>query len=177
MKVLIFNGSPEKQPHSVGNTLTEFFASELQKKDIEVITYAIADAEIPLLDLTISSVPASVKLMCETFTDANAHIWFTPLYHGSMTGVMKNCLDWLELTSTWSVPYLTDKKIGLVCWADGMQAMQGINTMDAVAKALRAWSLPYAIPICRKDLYKNDNYVLSADYIAKFERMVSLLVR
>ncbi len=176
MKVLIFNGSPEKQPHSVGNTLTGFFTAVLQKKGVDVVTYAITEAEIPLLDLTTTNVPPVVKQMCEIFTQADAHIWLTPLYHGSMTGVMKNCLDWLELTSKWTVPYLTDKKIGLVCWADGMQAMQGINTMDAVAKSLRAWTLPYAIPIARSHLYEEE-YTLSAEYTTKFERMITLLIK
>jgi hypothetical protein len=52
---------------------------------------------------------------------------------------MKNCLDWLEVTANRYEPYLTDKTIGLVCWADGLQAMQGINAMDVIAKSLRAW--------------------------------------
>ncbi|MBB2949449.1 hypothetical protein FHR29_000181 [Sphingobacterium sp. JUb56] len=39
--------------------------------------------------------------------------------------------------------------MGLVCWADGVQAMQGINTMDAIAKSLRAWPLPYSVPISK----------------------------
>lgn len=177
MKVLLFNGSPEKQPYSVGNKLTEFFASELKSKEAEVIVYSMAESHVPLLDLSIDKIPESVETMCKLFNEVDAHIWLTPLYHGGMTGVMKNCLDWLELTSTWPSAYLTEKKIGLVSWADGMQAMQGINNMDAVAKALRAWTLPYTIPICRSYLYSNgDNNHFSSEYIAKFRRLINLLV-
>ncbi|MEQ9438399.1 MAG: NAD(P)H-dependent oxidoreductase [Cyclobacteriaceae bacterium] len=177
MKVLLLNGSPEKQLHSVGNRLTAFFASELEKGGAEVSVYSMAESAVPLLDLSIDHIPESVEKMCKQFSEADAHIWLTPLYHGGMTGVMKNCLDWLELTSTWDTPYLTNKKIGLVSWADGMQAMQGINNMDAVAKALRAWTLPYAIPICRSYLCPDDGDHFSPDYIVKFKRMIDLLIK
>ncbi len=69
---------------------------------------------------------------------------------------MKNCLDWLEVTANRYEPYLTDKTVGLVCWADGLQAMQGINAMDAIAKSLRAWPLPFSVPIVRSALFDGE---------------------
>ena len=50
--------------------------------------------------------------MTETFRSADLHIWLTPLYHGSMTGIMKNCLDWLEISAKETTPYLTGKVVG-----------------------------------------------------------------
>ena len=47
--------------------------------------------------------------MCDLFLQSELQIWLTPLYHGGMTGMMKNCLDWLELTARLEKPYLTDK--------------------------------------------------------------------
>ena len=92
-----------------------------------------------------------------------------------MTGVRKNALDWLEMTSKLSNPYLTGKVVALVCWGDGSQAMQGINAMDAVAKALRAWVLPFSIPIMKEHLYEADGKDFTQSYKHKFDRMISLL--
>jgi len=93
-----------------------------------------------------------------------------------MTGAMKNCLDWLELTAKLDKPYLTDKVIGLVCWADGGQAMQGINAMDAVAKSLRAWVVPYTVPMVKNDLYADAHRrEFTIEYRKKLDRLVSLL--
>ena len=113
--------------------------------------------------------------MAAAFRSADLHIWLTPLYHGSMTGIMKNCLDWLEISAKETSPYLTGKVVGMVCWADGGQAMQGITAMDAVAKSLRAWTLPYSIPVVRRSLY-DDKGNIAKEYQMKFDRMTSLLL-
>jgi arsenic resistance protein ArsH len=92
-----------------------------------------------------------------------------------MTGVMKNTLDWLEMTSKLSHPYLTGKVVALVCWGDGSQAMQGINAMDSVAKALRAWVLPFSVPIMKEHLYDAANGDFTVSYKHKFDMVISLL--
>ena len=66
--------------------------------------------------------------------------------------------------------------VGLVCWADGGQAMQGINAMDAVAKSLRAWTAPYSVPIQRKDLFDNEGKI-SPPYEERFGRLLHLLTQ
>jgi NAD(P)H-dependent FMN reductase len=39
-------------------------------------------------------------------------------------------------------PYLSNKPVGLVSTAGGVQGLQTINSMDFIARALRAWSVP-----------------------------------
>lgn len=176
MQVLIFNGCPAASQHSTGNQLSAYLKDKLQEKGVGVSYFPIGEAHIPFFDQQLSSGPIAAQLMCELFLQADLHIWLTPLYHGSLTGAMKNCLDWLELTAKIHKPYLTDKVVGLVCWADGMQALQGINAMDAVAKALRAWVLPFSVPIARQQLYDPTSHELSAYYTSRLDRMIQLLI-
>ncbi|MBT32760.1 MAG: NADPH-dependent FMN reductase [Thalassobius sp.] len=176
MKVLLFNGSMDRNQHATSYKLIEYFKNSLESEGIEVITFNLGEAAIPLFDPAINPHPASVLEMNKLFLEADAHIWFTPLYHGSMTGVMKNCLDWLELSAKAPIPYLTNKVIGMVCWAYGEQAMQGINAMDAVAKALRAWPLPFSVPITRKDLFDTTSGEITEFYKTKFKLLKELLI-
>jgi FMN reductase len=37
--------------------------------------------------------------------------------------------------------------VGLVSAAGGAQGLQAINTMEFATRALRAWAVPYAVPI------------------------------
>ncbi len=90
--------------------------------------------------------------MLEIFRDCDRHIWLTPLYHGGMVGAMKNCLDWLVLSAQENSPYLTSKVVGLICWAYGGNATTGIDALRTIVANLRAWTLPYSIPIVREDL-------------------------
>ncbi|WP_246076914.1 hypothetical protein [Pedobacter ureilyticus] len=88
---------------------------------------------------------------------------------------MKNCLDWLELSARETKPYLSDKTIGLICWADGAQAMQGINSMDMIAKSLRAWTIPFSVPIIKSELVDHTRVgEISAKYKAKLDLLVKL---
>jgi arsenic resistance protein ArsH len=175
MNVLIFNGTMDNRPDATANRLAAYFEKKLGEKGLTSQVFGLADADIPFFDPSKKETPAGVQAMCDTFCEADLHVWMTPLYHGGMTGVMKNCLDWLELTSRRGHPYLTGKVVALVSWADGTQAMQGINAMDAVAKALRAWVLPFSVPILKEHLYMPETSDFSASYINKFDKMISLL--
>lgn len=156
MKAIIFNGAMERSPESTGGILSGYLAEKLREFDVQSRIFNLADSGIPLFDVSITKTPQPVELMNQMFLEADIHFWLAPLYHGSIPGAMKNCLDWLEVSAKNPSPYLTDKMVGMVCWADGLQAMQGINTMDAVAKALRAWTLPFSIPIVRDSLFEKE---------------------
>ena len=69
------------------------------------------------------------------------------MYHGTISGSFKNCLDWLQLLGDRDPPYLTNKVIGLISTAGGVQGLQAINTMEFVVRALRGWAVPMVLPI------------------------------
>lgn len=174
MKALIFNGALDRRANSTSERISHHLQGMLQALGADTQIFRIVDSGIPLFDTTLTKTPTAVEHMNGVFREADVHIWLTPLYHGSMTGVMKNCLDWLEVSARLPQPYLTGKMIGMVCWADGVQAMQGINAMEAVAKSLRAWTLPYSVPAKRNELFDEAGNV-SALYEERFRLMLQLL--
>jgi arsenic resistance protein ArsH len=176
MNVLIFNGCSDTGQETTGRRLDAYLHEQLVSNGFSASQFHVSEAGIPFFDLHQTQPPAAVREMCDVFVQSDLQVWLTPLYHGGMTGMMKNCLDWLELTAREEKPYLTDKVIGLVCWADGGQAMQGINAMDAVAKALRAWVVPYTVPLVKNHLYKDTHHLdFSAEHTRKLDRLVSIL--
>jgi len=115
-----------------GGAMTELF----DLRELELPMYAPgADA------------PDSVRRLCEAIYEANGLLWSSPLYHGTISGVFKNALDWLELLGERRPAYLTDKVVGLISTAGGTQGLQAINTMEFIVRALRGWSVPLVIPI------------------------------
>ncbi len=173
MRLLIFNGAPESSVSNFSHKIIEHFRTCFQGKNIEIIVYNLAENHLPVLEIPFKEIPENVKQMARLFSESDVQIWLSPLYHGGIPGSMKNCLDWLELTSKNPKPYLSSQIIGLICWADGVQAMQGINNMDAIAKALRAWVLPYSVPILRKDLIVENQ--LNPIYQERFSLMANLI--
>lgn len=175
MKALIFNGSLDEEAFRTSRRIADFYANQFLKANIEVKQIHLSDYQIPIFyPNQMKDVSQNILDFVNAFREADIMIWLTPLYHGSMTGAMKNAIDWLELTAQDHPAYLTHKIIGYICWSAGNQAMQGIQTMDNVAKALRAWSLPYSIPVSNSDLYIDND--ISDVYKSKIEMQVNLLI-
>lgn len=175
MKALIFNGALERRNSSTSGLLSSYIQDKLEDCGLKSHIFNLADSGIPLFDRTLTKIPTGVELMNNLFSQADIHFWLAPLYHGSIPGVMKNCLDWLEISAKNAKPYLTDKTVGLICWADGMQALQGINAMDVISKSLRAWPLPLSVPIVKNELFdKVNSGQLSDMYKNKIDLLINL---
>ncbi|VTP91724.1 NADPH-dependent FMN reductase [Sphingobacterium daejeonense] len=175
MKAIIFNGALERRTSSTSGLLSGYLTEKLEQAGVESKVFNLADSGIPLFDTTLTKTPKGVEMMNNLFLEADVHFWLAPLYHGSIPGVMKNCLDWLEISAKNIRPYLTDKTVGLICWADGAQAMQGINAMDAIAKSLRAWPLPFSVPVLKSELFDRERPMeISDTYKNKLDLLIQI---
>jgi FMN reductase len=99
--------------------------------------------------------------------EADAVLIGSPGYHGSMSGSVKNVLDYLESLSVGEPAYLDGKVVGCVATAAGWQA--AVNTLGAlrqVAQALRGWCTPYGIAVNVADGYLDAAGALRADRLA-----------
>lgn len=110
--------------------------------------------------------PADVRSMIETCYEADGMLWSSPMYNGSVSGAFKNAIDWLHLLGSREPPYLHDTVVGLISAAGGLQGLQVINTMDFSARSLRAWAVPYAIPVSGATTPFGDSGALEDDVIA-----------
>ena len=106
----------------------------------------IRDLDLPLYT-TERPIPSAARQFANAVYSSDALIWSTPTYHGSVSGSFKNALDWLILLAERDPPYLTSKPVGLVSTAGGIQGLQAINSLDFIARALRAWSVPLVLPV------------------------------
>lgn len=114
----------------------------------EVELFAIGELDLPLYAPG-KPPTADVLQLIEAVAAADALVWSSPLYHGTISGAFKNALDWLQLLSDRTPAYLTDKAVGLIATAGGVQGLQAINTMEFVVRALRGWTVPLVVPVAR----------------------------
>ncbi|MCT2559615.1 NAD(P)H-dependent oxidoreductase [Tsuneonella sp. YG55] len=79
----------------------------------------------------------------EAVRQADGVIVSAPGYHGSISGLVKNALDYLEDLAKDERPYLDGRAIGLIATAYGDQAsMSTLQTLRSVVHALRGWPTP-----------------------------------
>jgi len=77
---------------------------------------------------------------------ADAIVLGSPGYHGGISGLVKNAVDYLEELRDDPAPYLDGKTVGCVSTAYGWQA--AVSTLSALRQtvhALRGWPTPYGI--------------------------------
>ncbi|THD66173.1 NAD(P)H-dependent oxidoreductase [Phenylobacterium sp.] len=92
--------------------------------------------------------------LAQAVRDADGIILATPGYHGSLSGVVKNALDTLELTSRDERPYFHGLPVGVIVTAAGPQA--GGATLMAVRgiiHAMRGWPTPYGAALSAANLF------------------------
>jgi FMN reductase len=118
---------------------------------------ATAGAETQLLDIRQLNLPMynpdddepteTAATLIEACYAADGMLWSSPMYQGTISGALKNALDWLHLLGDREPPFLHDKVVGLISAAGGTQGLQAINTMEFATRALRAWAVPYVVPV------------------------------
>jgi FMN reductase len=109
---------------------------------------SIRELQLPMYSPQAMANPPPVAIhLAQTMASADGLIWSSPLYHGTISGSFKNALDWLQLLARNTPPFLTDKVVGLISAAGGMQGLQAVNTMEFAVRALRGWAVPLVVPV------------------------------
>lgn len=101
-------------------------------------------ARLPIFDPRPGSTTPEQTELAEAIRAADGVIVASPGYHGSISGVIKNALDTLELTRDDARPYLQGKPVGTIITADGWQAAgTTLMALRSIIHALRGWPTPF----------------------------------
>jgi FMN reductase len=75
---------------------------------------------------------------------ADGVIWSTPSYHGSISGLLKNAIDYIEDMNKDERVYLSGRAVGCIVCAYGSQAMgTTLSCMRDIVHTLRGWPTPF----------------------------------
>ena len=96
--------------------------------------------------------------LVEAVREADGVIIAAPGYHGTISGLVKNALDYLEDLAGDARPYLDGRAVGLITTAFGDQAsMSTLLTLRSIVHALRGWPTPMGATIrTREGMFSPD---------------------
>ena len=109
---------------------------------------------------------------------ADAFLISTAAYHGTLAGITKNALDYLEFLAEAPRPYLHNKPVGLIATASGdMADVNSIRAMIDVVHSVRGYVLPLSVPIhhASKSFDKEGN-VLNEKIAARLAQLGKMAV-
>lgn len=113
----------------------------------DVQVYAGLDLDLPPYH-TGAVLPEVATGYVEAVRRADAVVISSPGYHGTVSGLVKNALDYLEELRADPRPYLDGRAVGLIAVARGWQAsVSTLGTLRQIAHALRGWPTPLGLAI------------------------------
>jgi FMN reductase len=105
-------------------------------------------AQLPMYSPEESFRSPVARELVDHLRSADGVIVASPGYHGSISGLVKNALDYTEDRRDDERPYFTDRSVGLLVTAYGWQA--SVTTLEAlrsIVHALRGWVTPFGAAI------------------------------
>lgn len=139
------------RPGSSSETALRCVLDEAQAQGAEVRCFAAAQLQLPLYDPSSPERGVLATELIESVRAASGFVIASPGYHGTVSGLVKNALDYVEDTVHDERPYFEGRPVGCVAVAYGWQAaVNTLRTLRDTAHALRGWPTPYGAAINAK---------------------------
>ena len=136
-KVLLLYGSLRERSYS--RLLIEEAQRILEHLGAE--TRIFNPEELPLFDNGKSEDHPKVKEIRELSIWSEAQVWCSPELHGNMSGVFKNQIDWIPLTSG-AVRPTQGKTLAVMQVSGGSQSFNTVNNLRVLGRWMRMLTIP-----------------------------------
>ncbi len=108
----------------------------------------VRDLDFPIYnpDLRVEAYGPQLAWLLEEVRAADAILLCSPTYHGTVSGAVKNALDYLQFLGADQPPYLTGKAVGLMS-VGGPTAVNTITALDHTTRSLNGNIAPTTVVI------------------------------
>lgn len=172
----------------VGGTLRENSASlgalrqalkGAEKAEAETMLLDLQELRLPMYEpeSSLEEYGPEVRRFVKEIREADALILSTAAYHGTLAGVTKNALDFLQFLARDERPYLEDRVVGLISTAGGDLAAANANSaMVHTVHALRGIVAPMMVAVPKAWRKSENGEIVDPDPIERLERLGGLVV-
>lgn len=141
IRVLCIGGST--RPGSSSESAVRVCAGAAREVGAEVDLIVGRDLLLPIYDTETPARHPLAERFLDAVRSADALIVSSPGYHGTMSGMIKNALDYVEDTRGDDRVYLDGIPVGCLAVAYGWQAaVSTLQSLRVTAHALRGWPSP-----------------------------------
>jgi FMN reductase len=136
------------RPNSSTERALRAALDESARRGAETRLICNRDLDLPPYESLSLSGPRTAEVLLEAVRGADAIIIGSPGYHGAISGLVKNALDYVEETAQDKRCYFTGMPVGCIATAAGWQAaVATLGQLRAITHALRGWPTPLGIAI------------------------------
>ena len=136
---------------SANGRILEIILDQCRELGAEVTIWDHGANPLPLVGAQGSWEDENVRQFQSMATDSDAYVLSSPEYHGTMSGVMKNRLDWLYSKHT------SGKVFALVSTLGGQSSNNTLNHMRIAARWIHGWVIPEQVAVANIKKAFNEN--------------------
>jgi FMN reductase len=104
--------------------------------------------DLPMFVPGAPEVDMRAERLIEALRSATAIVIGSPGYHGGVSGLVKNALDYTEQMAGDTAPYFSGKPVGCVATGAGWQGCNAtLQALRSIVHALRGWPTPLGIAL------------------------------
>lgn len=134
--------------------------------------------DLPMYDPSSEHRSPSARRLVQSLRRADGVIISTPSYHGALSGVIKNALDYTEDMSADGRPYLDGLAVGVIVTAFGAQALgTTLVGVRSIVHALRGWPTPFAATLNSKDKPFENGHPANEDVAQQLDMIAQQVVQ
>ena len=178
LKVVGIGGTLREHSSSLGALRRALEASEGAGAEVELLD--LNELRLPMYEpgKPLDEYEDAVRHLVEAIGEADALLVSTAAYHGTLAGVTKNALDYVQFLGKEQPPYLAGKVVGLISTAGGEQAAANANAaMVHVVHSLRGVVAPLMVGITRAWQRTDDEgEITDDDYGRRLDHLGRLVV-
>ncbi len=140
--------------------------------------YAGPSLNFPMYVQGKSDLSDDILAFIGTLRSADAIVLASPAYHGGISGLIKNALDYTEEMSGDAAVYFEGRAVGCVASGAGWQgANNTLSALRSVVHSLRGWPTPLGIALnSREPLFDSEGEALKPEIDNQFLIMARQLV-
>ena len=177
LKVVGIGGTLRQGSTSLGALRRALAGAEEAGAEVELLD--LRELRLPMYEpgLALEEYGPEVRRLIDEVRDADALIVSTGAYHGTLAGVTKNALDFIQFLSRDERPYLAGRVVGLISTAGGEQAATNSNAaMIHAVHALRGIVAPLMVTIPKSWQRSEDGEITDDTYAARLGQLGALVV-
>ena len=146
LRIVAIGGSTT--PMAASERALRIAAEPAQAAGAEVVFFTGRALILPIYDTETRDREAGASALVDALREVDGVLIASPGYHGSVSGMVKNALDYAEDLRYADRPYLDGRAVGLIAVAHGWQTAVGtLNELRLVVHALRGWPTPLGVAI------------------------------
>ena len=141
---------------SANGRMLELLLDQCRNHGAETLVWDHGSKPLPLVGAKGSWEEQNVKEFQDMAAASDAFVLSSPEYHGTMSGVMKNSLDWLYSKHT------SGKVFGLMSTLGGQASNNTLNHMRIAARWIHGWVAPEQVAVPHiKEAFNEDGTLVN----------------